>query len=157
HLPDGAAAPPLRAGRLAGIQDRDPLLDPVPAHGPHGRDDIEAQMSGAAVDQHWTAAERGEGWRAALAGRRVTVVGLARRGVAACRLLVACRADVRATDSRPLDALEPTARELAAAGVRLYAGDHPPAAFEDSELVVLSPGVPPDQPVLAACRERGVP
>jgi UDP-N-acetylmuramoylalanine--D-glutamate ligase len=114
-------------------------------------------MSGAAVDQHWTAAERGEGWRAALAGRRVTVVGLARSGVAACRLLVACRADVRATDSRPLDALEPAARELGAAGVRLFAGDHPPAAFEDSELVVLSPGVPPDQPVLAACRERGVP
>jgi len=44
----------------------------------------------AVLDQAWLTAARGAEWRAALAGRRATVVGLARSGVAACRLLRAC-------------------------------------------------------------------
>jgi UDP-N-acetylmuramoylalanine--D-glutamate ligase len=103
------------------------------------------------------AAPRGAGWRAALAGRRVTVVGLARSGVAACRLLRALGATVTGTDARPADALPPEARGLGAEGVRLTLGGHPPEAFAGAELVVLSPGVPAAHPALAGCRARGVP
>ncbi|HEV8675232.1 MAG TPA: UDP-N-acetylmuramoyl-L-alanine--D-glutamate ligase [Methylomirabilota bacterium] len=102
-------------------------------------------------------AERGDAWRAALGGRRVTVVGLARSGVAACRLLRACGAEVTATDAQPAETLSPAARALTEGGVRLAAGGHPPEAFADSELVVVSPGVPTDHPALAACRRRGIP
>ena len=102
-------------------------------------------------------AARGRPWREALAGRSVTVVGLARSGVAACRLLRALGARVTGTDARAADALAPEARALSAEGVRLVLGGHPPEAFETAELVVVSPGVPADHPALVQRRERGVP
>jgi UDP-N-acetylmuramoylalanine--D-glutamate ligase len=105
----------------------------------------------------WLTAARGGEWRAALAGRRVTVVGMARSGVAASRLLLACGARVAATDVKPLEGWGPEARGLAADGVRLHAGDHPAEAFCDAELVVVSPGVPAEHPALQACRRRGMP
>src|SRR5262245_23686370 len=51
----------------------------------------------------------------------------------------------------------PAAAALARHGVTLELGGHLPATFTGADLVVLSPGVPPDQPVVAAARERGVP
>jgi UDP-N-acetylmuramoylalanine--D-glutamate ligase len=102
-------------------------------------------------------APRGRSWREALAGRGVTVVGLARSGVAACRLLQALGARVTGTDARSADALPAEARALAADGVRLVVSGHPAAAFRSAQLVVVSPGVPADHPALAACRARGVP
>ncbi|MBI3456016.1 MAG: hypothetical protein HY002_09560, partial [Candidatus Rokubacteria bacterium] len=54
-------------------------------------------MTADALAEPWIAAERGAAWRAALAGRRVTVVGLARSGVAACRLLRTLGVQVTAT------------------------------------------------------------
>jgi UDP-N-acetylmuramoylalanine--D-glutamate ligase len=105
----------------------------------------------------WLAAERGAPWREALAGRRATVVGMARSGVAASRLLLACRAEVTATDARPLESWQADARALAAAGVRCIGGGHPAEAFAGAELVVVSPGVPVDHPALEACRRHGVP
>lgn len=111
----------------------------------------------ASVERSWLAAARGPAWRSAVAGRRVTVVGLARSGVAACRLLRALGAEVTGTDAQTADALGPAARGLAAEGVRLYLDGHPPEAFEGAELVVVSPGVPTEQSAVAACRRRGVP
>ena len=102
-------------------------------------------------------AERGSAFRKALAGRSVTVVGLARSGVAACRLLASLGAEVTGTDARPAEALGPETRALATDGVRLALGGHPPEAFRDAELVVVSPGVPTDHAALAACRARYVP
>ncbi len=99
-------------------------------------------------------ATRGRTWLATLAGRRVTVVGLARSGVAAARLLAAAQAEVRATDAKPIAALGREVAGLAAEGVRLVDG---PAAFAGAELVVISPGVPHDGPQLAPARARGVP
>ncbi|HEX2501971.1 MAG TPA: UDP-N-acetylmuramoyl-L-alanine--D-glutamate ligase [Methylomirabilota bacterium] len=102
-------------------------------------------------------AARGRPWRDALAGRAVTVVGLARSGVAACRLLGALGARVTGTDLRASEDLPPEALALAGEGVRLVVGGHPPEAFEAAELVVVSPGVPVDHPTLAGSRAHGVP
>ncbi len=114
-------------------------------------------MMAAGLAEIWIAAERGAAWRAALAGRRVTVVGLARSGIAACRLLLACGAEVVGTDAQPAERLGPDARRLADLGIRLYAGSHPHDAFAAAELCVVSPGVPADHEALVACRRRGVP
>jgi UDP-N-acetylmuramoylalanine--D-glutamate ligase len=100
---------------------------------------------------------RGRSWREALAGRSVTVVGLARSGVAACRLLRALGARVTGTDARAAAMLSPEARALATEGVRLVVEGHPPEAFAGAELVIVSPGVPADHPALAECRARSVP
>jgi UDP-N-acetylmuramoylalanine--D-glutamate ligase len=99
-------------------------------------------------------ATRGRQWLATLAGRRVTVVGLAKSGTAAARLLASSGAEVRATDAKPIAALGREVATLAAEGVHLVDG---PAAFAGAELVVVSPGVPVDSRQLAPARARGVP
>jgi UDP-N-acetylmuramoylalanine--D-glutamate ligase len=98
--------------------------------------------------------ERGRAYRASLAGRSVAVVGLARSGIAAARLLCEAGARVVATDAKSLGAWSDEARALARLGVRLVAADADP--LRDVELVVASPGVPLDGDQLAPARRRGV-
>lgn len=100
---------------------------------------------------------RGAAYRQWLAERTVAVVGLARSGVAACRLLRRLGAVVLASDAKPRSALVREALALEADGVRISAGGHPPDAFTGAELVVVSPGVPTDLPMLRALKDRGVP
>src|SRR5437879_3686242 len=95
---------------------------------------------------------RGQAYRDWLRGRRVSVVGLGRSGLAAARLLVACGARVVATDEKPLPSLGVEARALETLGARILAGGHPAEAFRGADLVVVSPGVPLDTPVLAQLR-----
>ncbi|MBI2554461.1 MAG: UDP-N-acetylmuramoyl-L-alanine--D-glutamate ligase [Candidatus Rokubacteria bacterium] len=90
-------------------------------------------------------------------GRTVSVVGLARSGVAACRLLRQLGAVVLASDAKPRSALSREALALEAEGVRLSAGGHPADAFRGAELVVVSPGVPADLLALQELRRAGVP
>ena len=81
-----------------------------------------------------------------LLGARVVVVGMARSGVAAIRLLRQHGAVVRAVDEKPMGEIE---------GVTVE--PQTDAAFRDAELVVISPGVPADLDLLASARARGVP
>lgn len=88
-------------------------------------------------------------------GQRVTVVGAARSGVAAALLLASRGARVTLSDARP--ALpEPDRDRLTAAGVALELGGHELATFTGADLLVLSPGVPPEQPAIASARAAGV-
>jgi len=100
---------------------------------------------------------RGARYRESLAGKTIAVVGLAKSGVAAARLLCRLGARVLASDSSPLEALTAEARALDREGCALWAGGHPDAAFVGAHLVVVSPGVPLELPALAAVRARGVP
>src|SRR5438876_732087 len=101
---------------------------------------------------------RGRAYLDSLAGRRVTVVGLAKSGVAAARLLRTAGADVIGTDVKPVAALGREAAALADLGVRLLAGEGgTAAAFADTDLIVVSPGIPLDGAQLAAARARQVP
>jgi len=87
-------------------------------------------------------------------GRRVTVAGGATSGVAAAELLVRRRAVVTLSDVRREI---PDGARLRAGGVRLELGGHRVETFLSADLVVLSPGVRADQPVVAAARAAGVP
>ncbi len=87
-------------------------------------------------------------------GKRVTVAGAARSGIAAAELLVRRGATVILSDQR--DSLDDEER-LRAAGVELELGGHQVATFTGADLVVTSPGVPFRQPVLEAARSAGVP
>ena len=100
---------------------------------------------------------RGRAYLDALRDRRVAVVGLARSGVAAARLLHAAGARVQATDAKPLDALGRDVLALRELGVAVLAGRSDDSGSEGAELVVVSPGVPLDSPQLAGARQRGVP
>jgi UDP-N-acetylmuramoylalanine--D-glutamate ligase len=101
-------------------------------------------------------ATRGRAWLATLAERRVAVVGLARSGIAAARLLHDVGARVIGLDTKPLAALGREAAALRDAGVPILSGS-PAGAFVDAALVVVSPGVPLDSPQLAPARAAGVP
>ena len=84
--------------------------------------------------------------------RNVVVVGAARSGIAAAHLLAARGARVTLTDVRSsIDA----AAELQAAGVAMELGGHTARTFSSADLIVVSPGVPTEQPVFASARERG--
>jgi UDP-N-acetylmuramoylalanine--D-glutamate ligase len=87
-------------------------------------------------------------------GRRVTVVGAARSGVAAAQLLVRRGAVVTVTDVR--DQID-DADQLRADGVMLELGGHQTATFMDADLIVLSPGVPSRQPLIESARRAGIP
>ncbi len=87
-------------------------------------------------------------------GKRVTVAGAARSGVAAAELLVRRGAAVVLSDQR--DRLDDEDR-LRAAGVDLELGGHKETTFTGADLVVTSPGVAFHQPALDAARRAGVP
>src|SRR5262245_18523969 len=87
-------------------------------------------------------------------GKRVVVVGAARSGVAAAELLVRRGARVTLTDLREqIDEAE----TLRAAGVSLELGGHQPATLLGADLIVLSPGVPPQIAPIEAAGQAGVP
>ncbi|MCZ2078073.1 MAG: UDP-N-acetylmuramoyl-L-alanine--D-glutamate ligase [Bryobacterales bacterium] len=93
--------------------------------------------------------------RMELKGSNVLVVGMARSGLAAARLLVQHGAHVRATDAKPMESLHGVQQELASLDVPFILQS--PAAFEACDLIVISPGVPMDLDLLEQARRRGTP
>lgn len=87
-------------------------------------------------------------------GRTLLVVGAARSGRAAAELLVSRGARVTLSD-RAADI--PDADRLRRAGVTLDLGGHDASLFTAADLIVTSPGVPPELPELVAARAAGVP
>lgn len=86
---------------------------------------------------------------------RVLVLGLARSGIAAVRLLAEQGARVTAADTKPLDRIPGAQPVLEACGAA-FALQSPEVAL-DHDLVVISPGVPVDAEPLAAARVAGIP
>jgi UDP-N-acetylmuramoylalanine--D-glutamate ligase len=89
-------------------------------------------------------------------GKKVLVVGVARSGMAAARLLASRGAIVIANDIKPEAQLVREAEELRRLGVMLSLGSHPESLFANAELIVLSPGVPADIAPLDAARRAGI-
>ena len=86
-------------------------------------------------------------------GKKVTVVGAARSGIAAAHLLARRGATVTLTDLQPAI---PEEDALRAAGVALELGQHDAATLTRADIVVVSPGVPSTQPAIEAARAAGV-
>lgn len=91
-----------------------------------------------------------------LEGKKVTVVGLARSGVAVSNLLASLGAKVVATDSKGPDALAGAIGKLNRA-VKLSLGGHPDRIFLEPDFIVISPGVPMDIRPLALAKANKVP
>jgi UDP-N-acetylmuramoylalanine--D-glutamate ligase len=91
-----------------------------------------------------------------LRGKRVLVVGLARTGVATALFCAKYGAIVTASDSRTEKDLGDVVAKLLAAGVTLELGGHAEKTFVEQDLIIPSPGVPADAPLLRAARSKGV-
>lgn len=87
--------------------------------------------------------------------KNILVVGLARTGVACARFLAQQGARVTATDLRDETALASVLNELGGLGIRFVLGRHDEADFIPVDLIVVSPGVPMDHPLLLAARSAG--
>ena len=91
-----------------------------------------------------------------LAGARVTVMGLARSGVAASRLLQAAGARVTVADRKESAELTSALGAIDRDHVGVTVGPQYESSLDAADLVVISPGVPYRLASLEAVRRRGV-
>lgn len=88
--------------------------------------------------------------------KKVVVLGLARSGRAAASLLIRKGAQVVGSDMLTREDLSEEIIDLEAQGARIECGGHSEGLLEGAECVVISPGVPPDLPLLQRARARGL-
>jgi UDP-N-acetylmuramoylalanine--D-glutamate ligase len=118
----------------------------------------------AGAGRHWTGAAAGvtgamqptESRETQFRDKRVVILGLARQGTALARYLVRAGARVTLSDQQPAAALGPALATLAGLPVELVLGGHPESLLDGCDLLCLSGGVPPDLPLVAAARARGI-
>lgn len=92
-----------------------------------------------------------------LRGKRVVVVGLGASGAAACRFCRERGATVVGVDDKAVDAFPADlAESLREAGVSLVLGGQDLTTLLSADLIVISPGVPPSEPI-AAAEAAGIP
>lgn len=86
----------------------------------------------------------------------VAVVGLGASGDAAARLALNKGAKVHVTDASNDEAVAARGAGLRRLGAAVQLGSHDPERIAKADVVVASPGIPPDAPVFRALRERRV-
>ena len=77
-----------------------------------------------------------------VSGKKVLVIGAARSGIASARFLVQRGATVALNDRKPLAEWSQAALALKTEGVGQIAGDPPSWLLDQTDLVIVSPGVP---------------
>ncbi len=101
-------------------------------------------MTGSMRQDNWT-------WK----GKRITVLGLAREGMALVRFLVVQGAQVTVSDLKSPEALGEALSALADLPVRYCLGGHPMEIL-DTDMLFVSPGIPLDAPIMVEARQRGL-
>jgi UDP-N-acetylmuramoylalanine--D-glutamate ligase len=92
-----------------------------------------------------------------LKNKRVLVVGLGRSGVSSAIFLQEHGAKVIVSDSKAEAQLQSEVSTLLDRGISIETGRHGERTFRDQDLIVVSPGVPSDQPQLQHARTLGIP
>jgi len=91
------------------------------------------------------------------AGKHVLVIGTKRSGLAAIEFLRKAGARVRAMDAQPLTPDEQTRFNSLGVPVVMQAAENLADQGREPDVIVLSPAVPCDLPMLRDARERGIP
>ena len=90
-------------------------------------------------------------------GARVVVVGLGVSGLSAALFCRQQGADVTVSEMRSVAQLDVAFLEvLRDKGIEIEAGGHTPDLFLSADLLLVSPGVPLDSPILRRARQKGV-
>ncbi|MDR4493921.1 MAG: UDP-N-acetylmuramoyl-L-alanine--D-glutamate ligase [Nitrospirales bacterium] len=90
-------------------------------------------------------------------GQSVTVFGLGRSGESAAHLLVALGATVTIVEERITAEVQQAQERFLRQGVEVLVGNLAEQGCMHADLVVISPGVPKEHPVVRSLKERGVP
>ena len=89
--------------------------------------------------------------------KKVLVLGLAKSGFSAAKLLHDLGALVTVNDGKPF-AENPEAQDLLALGVKVITGSHPIELLDEGfSLVVKNPGIPYTQPIVQGAIAKGIP
>ena len=89
--------------------------------------------------------------------KKVLVLGLAKSGEAAARLLAKLGAIVTVNDGKPFEE-NPSAQALLEEGIKVVCGEHPLELLDENfELMVKNPGIRYDNPMVARALEKGIP
>ncbi len=88
-------------------------------------------------------------------GKKVLIIGAAVTGVPVVKVLSRLGADIVLNDFKKAGELEGVIKEIEQLPIRLIAGGHPAWLAEDCDFVVISPGVPPDIPLVQRARALG--
>lgn len=89
--------------------------------------------------------------------KKVLVLGLARSGMSAAKLLNDLGALVTVNDGKPFEE-NSEAQDLLALGIKVITGSHPIELLdEDFSLMVKNPGIPYQHPFVKAARKKGLP
>ena len=91
------------------------------------------------------------------ADKQISVFGLHRSGVAVAKLLDDLGAKVLVTDPKSSDELQTDIDALKDRDIDFILGGHDQRCIEKADLIVLSPGVPLDLPILQEARLTGIP
>lgn len=88
--------------------------------------------------------------------KRVLIVGMARSGVAVAKLLREAGAIVRINDIKGQDAFDGALDELKAPDVEWRLGERAEGLLDGMDMLLISPGVPIDSPVVLRARQLGI-
>lgn len=89
--------------------------------------------------------------------KKVLVLGLARSGEAAARLLDRLGAIVTVNDGKPFEE-NPTAQNLLESGIKVICGSHPEDLLDENfELMVKNPGIPYSNEMVKKALAKGIP
>jgi UDP-N-acetylmuramoylalanine--D-glutamate ligase len=89
------------------------------------------------------------------ADRRILIVGMARSGIAAAKLLLKSGAKVTLNDIKTLDGFGGSLDDIIAAGALDSLGVSPESLVDSNDMIVISPGVPMNLPFIQKAREAG--
>ena len=90
-----------------------------------------------------------------LAEKKISVIGAERSGVAVARLLQSKQAQVFVSDFGSSETTQQHCEELRSAGIECEFGGHSEKVY-DCSLMVISPGVPTNAPVVLEAQKRGI-
>jgi UDP-N-acetylmuramoylalanine--D-glutamate ligase len=90
-------------------------------------------------------------------GKEITIVGLARSGLACANLLYGLGAKLSITDSQDNDATRQNSSRLKAKAIKVELGRHSEEFIKGRDLVVVSPGVANNSPVFSWAKAVGIP
>lgn len=90
-----------------------------------------------------------------VANKNVLVVGLGKSGIASALFLKSRGAHVTVSDSKPREQFGDELSLLLDHGIAIETGGHGERTFREQDLIVVSPGVPFDAPLLQQARDMG--
>ncbi|MEA3459988.1 MAG: UDP-N-acetylmuramoyl-L-alanine--D-glutamate ligase [Chloroflexota bacterium] len=91
------------------------------------------------------------------AGKRATIIGLAREGTALARFLAEQGAEVTVSDLKKAEELRESIAALEGLPIRYALGSHPMEILDGADTLFVSPGVPLTVPIVVEAERRGIP